>query len=212
MTTHRTFRHALTAIGAAILLTAGVTGVASTEPPNIPDETTARTQLAGLTVAPDGSMDGYDRDLFPHWADQGDNCNTREAVLKRDGADVETGTDCYPTSGSWHSPYDGETWTQPSDVDIDHVVPLANAYRTGADEWTTAQREQFANDLTDAQLIAVTDNVNQEKGDQSPEAWKPPAESYWCTYASMWISVKHKWELTVNDAEKAALSEMLETC
>ncbi|WP_420848815.1 HNH endonuclease family protein [Prauserella marina] len=195
-----------------MLLTAGVTNVASAEPPNIPDETTAQAQLAELAVAPDGSMDGYDRDLFPHWSDQGDNCNTREAVLKRDGTGVETGTDCYPTSGSWHSPYDDETWTEPSDVDIDHVVPLANAYRTGADEWTTAQREQFANDLTDAQLIAVTDNVNQEKGDQSPEAWKPPAESYWCTYASMWISVKHKWELTVNDAEKVALTEMLETC
>ncbi|MFC4005482.1 HNH endonuclease family protein [Prauserella oleivorans] len=193
-------------------MTVPMAGTATAEPPGIPDEATARAQLAELTVAEDGSLDGYDRDLFPHWSDQGDSCNTREAVLERDGTGVETGTDCYPTSGSWYSPYDGATWTDPSDVDIDHVVPLAAAWRSGADEWTTDKREQFANDLSAPQLIAVTDDVNQEKSDQTPDEWQPPAEEYHCTYASMWIGVKHKWELTVDDAEKAALADMLETC
>ncbi|PXY31481.1 HNH endonuclease family protein [Prauserella muralis] len=212
MSAPRTLRHGLTALGSTAVLLLGGAGVASAEPPGIPDEATARAQLAELTVAPEGPMDGYDRDRFPHWSDQGDNCNTREAVLERDGTGVETGSDCYPTSGSWESPYDGATWTDPSDVDIDHVVPLAAAWRSGAAEWTTDRRERFANDLSGPQLIAVTDDVNQEKGDDTPDAWKPPEQGYWCTYAAMWITVKHTWELTVTDAEHAALEDMLATC
>jgi len=125
---------------------------------------------------------------------------------------VQTGDDCYPTSGSWFSPFDDATWTDPQDVDIDHLVPLAEAWRTGAAGWTQEQREDYANDLDDPQLIAVTDDVNQEKGDQGPEAWKPPVEGYWCTYSRMWIGVKHKWQLTTSDDEKAALAEMLDGC
>lgn len=125
-------RRALTTITTTTVLTVGLAGIADAEPPNIPDPETARALLAELTVAPDG----YDRDKFPHWSEQGDSCNTREAVLKRDGTDVHTGTDCYPTSGSWLSPYDDATWSEPSDVDIDHVVPLAEAWRltTSGDE------------------------------------------------------------------------------
>src|SRR5690606_14661859 len=81
------------------------------------------------------------RDEFPHWSSHEDNCNTRELVLERDGDDVETTTDCYPTSGSWYSELDGETVSDPSDIDIDHVVPHANACRTGAPEGATGERE-----------------------------------------------------------------------
>jgi hypothetical protein len=80
-----------------------------------------------------------------------------------------------------HRPYDGATWTAASDVDIDHVVPLKNAWISGASSWTTTKRESFANDLTRPQLIAVTDNVNQSKSDKSPDVWKPPLTSYHCT-------------------------------
>ncbi|GAA4538746.1 HNH endonuclease family protein [Amycolatopsis samaneae] len=196
----------------AAVLTGTLTGIADATPPGIPSGATAKSELATLKVAPDGSMSGYSRTKFPHWIDQGNNCNTREVVLKRDGTNVKTGSDCAPTSGTWKSPYDGGTWSKPSDVDIDHVVPLANAWRTGAAAWTTAQRQAYANDLNDPQLIAVTDNVNQEKGDKSPDAWKPPLTSYWCTYASMWVAVKHKFKLTVNSAEKSALTDMLNRC
>jgi hypothetical protein len=88
---------------------------------------------------------------------------------------------CQPTSGSWFSPYDGATWLDPADVDIDHVVPLAEAWRSGANTWTTSRRQSFANDLTGPQLIAVTDNVNQSKGDQDPSTWQPPRSTYRCT-------------------------------
>lgn len=205
-------RRSLTVLAVSVLAVGAFVGTAAATPPGIPSETTARSELATLTVAADGSLDGYSRDKFPHWIDQGNNCNTREVVLKRDGTNVVTGSDCAATSGSWYSPYDGATWTAASDVDIDHVVPLADAWRTGAASWTTAQRQAYANDLSDPQLIAVTDNVNQAKGDASPDTWKPPLTTYWCTYAEMWIAVKHKFDLTVNSTEKSALTDMLGHC
>jgi hypothetical protein len=193
-------------------LTIGFAAVASATPPNIPDAATARSELSQLRVAADGSMTGYSRDKFPHWITISGACNTRETVLKRDGTSVVTDSSCAATSGRWFSPYDGATWTQASDVDIDHIVPLADAWRTGASSWTTAKRQQFANDLSDPQLIAVTDNVNQAKGDQTPATWKPPLTSFWCTYAKMWVHTKSRFALTVNSAEKGALTDMLSRC
>ncbi|KAK2810794.1 hypothetical protein FQN50_002617 [Emmonsiellopsis sp. PD_5] len=181
-------------------------------PPNIPSASEASSLLDGITVAPTGPQDGYDRDLFPHWITIDGNCNTRETVLNRDGTDTDIGSDCYPESGTWVSPYDGGEWTKASDVDIDHMVPLSNAWKSGAAEWSTEQRQAFANDLENPQLWAVTDNVNQEKSDMGPEEWKPPLESFYCTYACAYIKVKSVYELTINEDEKAALSDMLGTC
>ncbi|GAA0506535.1 HNH endonuclease family protein [Saccharopolyspora thermophila] len=212
MRAHRTPRAPLTALPLAAALGLALASPATAEPPGIPDPATAKTQLGELTVAPEGSMDGYSREKFPHWIEGPDNCNTRESVLRRDGENVQVGSDCYPTSGSWTSPYDGATWTRPSDVDIDHVVPLAAAWRSGAAQWTQERRQQFANDLEGPQLIAVTDNVNQEKGDQTPDKWMPPAASYHCTYASMWVGTKHRYGLTITEAEKSALEKALGTC
>ncbi|MPZ79942.1 MAG: DUF1524 domain-containing protein [Actinophytocola sp.] len=198
-----------------VLALAGIVAVsttASATPPNIPSESTARYELYNLRVAPDGSSSGYSRDKFPHWITISGSCNTRETVLKRDGTSVVTDSSCYPTSGRWYSPYDGATWYAASDVDIDHVVPLANAWRTGASGWTTTKRQQFANDLSNPQLIAVTDNVNQSKGDQSPATWKPPRTAYWCTYAKMWIHVKYRYSLTINSTEEDQLYRMLSYC
>lgn len=193
-------------------LIVGFIGTASAEPPGIPSTATARSELASLRVAADGSMSGYSRDLFPHWSTVSGACNTRETVLKRDGTNVVTNSSCASVSGSWFSPYDGATWFAASDVDIDHIVPLAAAWRTGASSWTTAKRQQFANDLSGPQLIAVTDNVNQAKGDQTPATWKPPRTTYWCTYAKMWTHSKFRWTLTINSAEKSALTTMLNRC
>ena len=85
--------------------------------------------LERLTVAPLGSDDDYDRDEFPHWIEQGKECNTREVVLKRDGSNVTQNSECQATSGLWKSPYDGKSWTDADDIQIDHMVPLANAWR-----------------------------------------------------------------------------------
>jgi hypothetical protein len=185
---------------------------AGATPAGIPTASAAKTQLAALTVAAWTHTTTYDRDLFPTWDTISGTCNTRETVLKRDGTNVVVSSSCAATSGSWYSPYDGATWTAASDLDIDHVVPLKNAWISGAWAWTTSKRESFANDLTDPQLIAVTDNVNQSKSDQSPDSWKPPLSSYYCTYARMWVRVKYVWSLTVTSAEKSALTSMLGTC
>lgn len=98
-------------------------------PPNIPSYTTASNLLELLVVAPPGPQTGYSRAQFPHWITQSGSCNTREVVLARDGINVVQDSSCAAVSGTWYSPYDGATWTLASDLDIDHVVPLSNAWK-----------------------------------------------------------------------------------
>ncbi|KNE82509.1 hypothetical protein ADZ36_10800 [Streptomyces fradiae] len=180
--------------------------------PGVPSAAEARTQLAGLEVAPHRSMSGYSRSKFPHWAEQGERCNAREAVLERDGTDVKRDDECRAVSGRWVSAYDDETFTDASDLDIDHMVPLANAWRSGASAWTQDKRKEFANDLSGPQLIAVSASSNRSKGDQGPDEWQPPAKTYWCTYSRAWTAVKAEYGLSVTEAEKGMLTEMLDTC
>ena len=168
--------------------------------------------LGALQIAPEGKMAGYSRDRFPHWSSQGNSCDTREIVLQRLGTDVKADKDCKATSGSWNSPYDNVVVTDAAEVDIDHTVPLAEAWRSGADKWTDDQRKAFANDLGGLQLIAVTAKTNRGKGDQDPAKWKPPVQTYWCTYAQHWVSVKIAYKLTVDQPEHDALAAMLKTC
>jgi hypothetical protein len=212
-------RRAFAAISAVIALAGALTLIsqpAGATPPNIPSASTAASRLATLTVANESHQSTYDRSLFPHWITVSGSCDTREEVLKRDGTNVVTNCSCSATSGTWRSPYDGGTWTAASDVDIDididHMVPLAEAWRSGAWAWTTAQRQTYANDVGGPELWAVTDNVNQSKGDQDPTTWKPSLTSFWCTYARAWIQVKYYYHLTLQSAEKTQLSSMLGTC
>jgi hypothetical protein len=195
-----------------VVVTALLVSPAAATPPFIPSKSTAQSQLNALTVAGQQAMTGYSRDRFRHWITISGACNTRETVLKRDGTSVVTDSSCAATSGRWYSPYDGATWHAASDVDIDHVVPLADAWRSGAGSWTDSRRQSFANDLTRPELIAVTDNVNQAKGDQDPSTWQPPLSTYRCTYGKMWITVKYSWGLTLQSSEKSALQNMLNTC
>lgn len=169
-------------------------------------------QLDKLTVAPWGSMARYSRDRFPHWSRQDGGCDTRDIVLQRDGEGVITTAECAITRGTWLSPYDGRTVSDPQDLDIDHMVPLANAWRTGASAWTDAERKRFANDLDSPELIAVTSGTNRSKGDQDPSQWMPPRRDFWCAYAQSWIAVKSHWRLSVTAAEKVALTDMLGSC
>jgi hypothetical protein len=172
---------------------------------------TASGQLSKLTVAKAGSMAGYSREKFPHWDSTGSNCDVRDSVLKRDATKVKL-SGCNVVAGTWKSLYDGVVLDSPTKVDIDHMVPLANAWRSGAAAWTTDKREQFANDLKDPQLVAVSASSNRSKGDQDPSTWKPKEPGAWCEYATKWIAVKTVWKLTVTTAEKSALNDMLEKC
>ncbi|GAA3657679.1 HNH endonuclease family protein [Lentzea roselyniae] len=170
------------------------------------------SDLGALTIAPEGKMAGYSRDRFPHWSSQGNSCDTREIVLQRQGADVKSDKDCKAVSGTWNSAYDNVVIRDAGEADIDHMVPLAEAWRSGADKWTDDERKTFANDLGGIQLIAVTAKSNRAKGDQDPAKWKPPAQAYWCTYAQHWISVKITYKLTADQAEHDALASMLKAC
>ncbi|MFE3555178.1 HNH endonuclease family protein [Streptomyces sp. NPDC059193] len=172
----------------------------------------ARTQLAGLKVAPAGTMAGYSRDKFTHWAQQGNKCDTREVVLERDGTEVKRDAECRAVSGSWKSLYDAVAVTDAAKMDIDHMVPLAEGWRSGAAGWDAAKRKAFANDLANPQLLAVTAASNRSKGDQSPDLWQPPDKSTWCQYGRAWTTVKSVYGLTVTEPEKKMLTTMLDTC
>lgn len=207
-------RHvAVLALAAALLSTDALAGpVAYAYPPTPPSADLSRAHLDAITTAAEGSDTGYDRDLFPHWISQGEGCDTREVVLQRDGTGVGVDGSCRATSGRWYSVYDG-VWVQTSSgVDIDHVVPLAEAWRSGAAGWSTARRQEFANDLTDPQLIAVTASSNRSKGDQDPSEWRPINTAGWCYYARNWIDVKYTFALTADPAEKSALADLLDAC
>ena len=181
-------------------------------PPRPPSAAKTRDAIRQLRLAAPLSMHGYNRDLFPHWIGQGDGCDTRDRVLIRDGQDVSVGSDCRILSGAWRSFYDGLTLTRTSRVDIDHVVPLANAWRSGAKRWSRHRRREFANDLDNSQLIAVSASSNRSKGDQGPESWKPPRRAAWCLYSRWWVQVKRAWRLTVIRAERTELRKMVATC
>ena len=171
-----------------------------------------QTAIADLTVASEVRT-GYSRDEFQHWIDaDGDGCSTRNEVLIEEADDpVTVGGGCALSGGRWFSYYDRVSWTNPADVDIDHMVALAEAWDSGARTWTSTIRRDFANDLGDYRLlVAVTDNVNQAKGDQDPGTWLPQYDQ--CRYLREFVAVKHRWRLTVDSAEKAAMTSLASSC
>ena len=160
---------------------------------------------------------GYDRSLFDHWRDiDGDGCDSRDQVLKRDSVSLPQvdPVNCNVIAGDWVSPYDGGKWSNPSDLDIDHVVALKEAWDSGAWAWSAAQRKAFANDTSDSRtLLAVTDSVNQSKSDKDPSNWLPPLQSYTCTYLGNWIAVKVRWSLSMDSSEFGRIKNLLQsTC
>ena len=156
---------------------------------------------------------GYSRNLFKHWIDvDKDGCNTRYEVLIAEAiVKPKVGARCYLTGGKWRSPYDGKVFTNPTGLDIDHMVPLAEAWRSGAWAWTAAQRMDFANDLDDSRsLLAVTASLNRSKGDRDVAAWLPIKAQ--CNYISNWIAVKWRFDLTVDPVEGEFLQNKITDC
>jgi subtilisin-like proprotein convertase family protein len=206
-------RTLLAVVTAAVLAGLGIVALAS--PANAATVSLPlRTMVANLPVATEVRT-GYDRDLFTLWVDaDSDGCNTRYEVLIAEAVTAPTvGSSCSLTGGRWYSYYDGEYWTAPADLDIDHMVPLAEAWDSGARNWTAAQRQSYANDLGDDRpLVAVTDNVNQAKSDQDPAEWMPPLTGVYCRYIGEWVAVKTRWGLTVDSAEKSALTSYAAAC
>ncbi|NPC96371.1 DUF1524 domain-containing protein [Nocardioides sp. zg-DK7169] len=175
--------------------------------------TTLAAAVTALPVAPERRT-GYDRDLFVHWSDADRNgCDTRDEVLitqnRAPGARLAPG--CAVVGGRWHSYYDQETTTNPSDFDIDHLVPLAEAWDSGAHGWSPQRREAFANDLGDRRaLIAVSASSNRTKSDADPAQWMPAYKS--CVYVSSWVAIKVRWGLSVDPVEQRTLTRYADGC
>jgi hypothetical protein len=190
------------------------------------DPAAARTALAALPVAAKTSMNGYQRGcgqgegcvFGPAWADVDHNgCDQRNDVLHRDLTQVQVrpGThDCVVVAGVLDDPYTGRTVTftkaDAAEVPIDHVVPLAAAWTEGAAAWPAEKRQAFANDLNN--LIATTREENSAKGDSTADEWVPEDAGYGCSYATVIVTVKSRYALSVTQAEAGALTSLLATC
>ncbi|MFG3323778.1 HNH endonuclease family protein [Streptomyces sp. NPDC048171] len=174
-----------------------------------------RQAVASLPVA-DEDRTGYDRDLFRHWVDADrDGCDTRREVLLEEAVTAPEVTGrCTLTAGTgtWYSWYDDTTVTGSRATDIDHLVPLAEAWDSGASTWTPKHREEYANDLGDPRaLVAVTARSNRQKSDQDVAEWLP-AENVVCRYIGEWTAVKLRHRLTADPTEHAVLTERATGC
>ena len=175
-------------------------------------------ELLSLLVLDNASAPvDYDRDDWGSgWSDDDGDCiNTRHEVLLLESLSATSlsSSGCSVSDGEWYAAFTGTYVTNPSSLDIDHFVPLANAHDSGGWAWSSATKESYYNDLVDPQhLIAVTASANRSKGSRGPEDWKPSDSSYWCQYANSWADIKIRWTLTVTSAEFSTLQSMLDTC
>ena len=164
-------------------------------------------------VVADDKTTGYNRALFKHWIDADkDGCDTRAEVLIEEAVTKpKVGTKCLLTGGKWVSAYDGVEVTSATKLDVDHMVPLAEAWRSGAWKWTAVQRQAFANDLKNSEaLIAVTSSSNRSKGDKDPALWLPAKEQ--CKYVENWVDIKVTYSLSADDREFFKLKSLMESC
>ncbi|MET9971326.1 HNH endonuclease family protein [Streptomyces sp. NPDC006356] len=161
--------------------------------------------------------DGYQRTSFKHWnagQNPADGCNTRAEVLLAEAVEQpQILPGCKLSGGRWWSYYDARWLTSASALDVDHMVPLAEAWDSGASQWTAERREAYANDLAvSPSLVAVSAASNRSKADQDPAEWLPPSVEVACRYTSEWIATKLRWGLTADAAELEALAQHAEAC
>ena len=201
-------------------LEADATATADTVRPLPEGLQTLLDTLNNLDVAPRCGGIEYDRQDWRHWIDADRDCqNTRAEVLIAESVapvsfdPEDDGDKCRVLAGRWVGPWTGEVFTDASDIDIDHHVPLGHAHESGGWRWNSERKRAYANDLTHPESLQATSApVNRSKGKQPPDEWRPDATASWCRYAADWVTVKQNWELTVTASEVAALEEMLSRC
>lgn len=159
---------------------------------------------------------GYDREAWRHWLDADGDCqDARQEVLAAESLEPVRwdAEGCDVVSGLWRDVYTGETFRDPRALDVDHMVPLAEAYRSGGRDWSTERRGAYANDLEDSRsLIAVSASANRSKGDQGPEEWLPPDAAHRCIYVANWVAVKVRWSLSMDESERVTVGNILTGC
>lgn len=143
----------------------------------------------------------YDRDDWGGWIDEdGDGLNTRHEVLAEESLIKPVISNNKVISGKWFDKYTGKYFTNPSDLDIDHLVPLKNAHISGASNWSKKKKNRYYNYLKyDNHLIAVSKSANRNKSYKSPVNWLPPNKEYQCEYVREWFKIKTAWGLTIEE-------------
>ncbi|MFE4602014.1 HNH endonuclease family protein [Kitasatospora indigofera] len=217
-----TSTRALATTAAALLLGVALASPAGAAQPaapahRAPGEVVTTTLLDALDALPvtDEDRTGYVRTAFRHWIDADrDGCDTRREVIIDEAVQApEVGARCALTGGQWYSPYDAVTVTDAAGLDVDHMVPLAEAWDSGASNWSSTERQAYANDLDEPRaLIAVTAKSNRSKADKDPADWLPTNTGYRCTYIADWTAVKTRWGLTVDQREADALHRLAADC
>ena len=170
--------------------------------------------LEGIPIEEDLKA-AYDRNEYKHWVDEdGDGQDTRqEALIAESLVGVTFDDKGKVDAGLWVGPYTSFVTRDPRTLDVDHLVPLKEAHRSGAANWTPQRREAYANDVIDNNhLIAVWNSANRSKSDKDPADWMPPNRAYWCEYLDEWIAVKRKWELSMDQQEADAIKTGLAVC
>jgi hypothetical protein len=152
-------------------------------------------------------MQGYDRKaLFGTWIDADRDCRNSRAEILEHSSFAPTDNGCTIHEGKWFDPYTGDTLTRAGDLDIDHIVPLKEAWLSGAFAWTREERESFANDPE--VLLAVGKHENRAKSDKDPARWLPPNTDFQLEYASRWARIKLRFRLSADAAELDALKSL----
>lgn len=158
----------------------------------------------------------YDRQLYKHWTDEDKDCqDTRQEILIAESVTpvILDEKGCKVISGWWNDPFTGNAYTDPADLDIDHLVPLKEAHLSGGHSWSAVRKEQYANDLSNPDtLIAVSRSANRSKGARDVAEWLPPNEDFHCEYVRRWVSVKDRWGLNLDRVEADAVETLLLEC
>jgi len=193
-----------------------VAGCGPVPEPVSPADVEANEPTAPSEPAP-GPIPAYDRSTWHHWIDADHDCqDTRQEVLIEESEVPVTFKDtrqCRVATGRWTCPYTGRVFTDPGQLDIDHMVPLENAHSSGGWAWDSAKKEEYANDLDEPEhLIAVYKGANRSKGSRGPVEWMPPDHDAWCSYVADWIGIKGRWGLSMTAEERAGIHEVLAGC
>jgi hypothetical protein len=147
----------------------------------------------------------YDRNEWGGWTSKG-KCNTREIVIRNSGKNVRVDSECRSLQGRWFSAYDAREISNGAALEIDHIVPVKEAWLSGGKNWSPKQKNIFYNDLDN--LIAVSKESNRAKSDSDPAKWTPADKSYTCNFIRSWVKVKKKYSLIQDSVESAAIANL----